>query len=92
MSETKKQSDTIVIESVEQFVSITCAWHTDKVKVLEHMLSIPEGTKIEVAGQPEATLTGDMLAGFKAGIELSLMQLGTLPFAAELEEEVASGG
>jgi len=90
-TEAKKQSETVPIENVEQFVSITCAWHTDKVKVLEHMLAIPEGTKIEVSGQAEATLTGDMLAGFRAGIELSLMQLGTLPFAIELEEAPSGG-
>lgn len=89
MSETKEAA-TVHIESVNQFVGILQGWHDKKVKVLEHMLTVPEGTEMQVAGESAAVLTGDMLAGFKAGIQLSLMELGKLPFAVEFEEAPAA--
>lgn len=75
--------DTIVIEDVNQFVGLLSAWHDDKVKVLEHMLQIPDGTEMVINGTDSSVLTGDLLKGFRAGIELSLMELGTLPLVAE---------
>ena len=86
---TQENQDTLVIEDMNQFVQILVAWHSEKVKVLEHMLQVPDGSVMETNGI-EATLTGDMLAGFKAGIELALMELGTLPFAYETEPPEAA--
>ena len=81
---------TIEIEDLNQFVQILAAWHEQKVKTLAHMLEIPDGTEMAVTGEDPVILTGDMLAGFKAGLELSLMELGTLPFAYETEPETAT--
>ena len=50
---------------------------------------MPDGSVMETNGI-KATLTGDLLAGFKAGIELALMELGTLPFAYETEPPEAA--
>ena len=86
---TQENQDTLVIEDMNQFVQILVAWHSEKVKVLEHMLQVPDGSIMETNGI-KATLTGDLLAGFKAGIELALMELGTLPFAYETDPPEAA--
>lgn len=82
---------TIEIQDLNQFVQMLAGWHEKKVKTLQHMLGVPDGTEM-VVGEENPTkviLTGDMLAGFKAGIELSLMELGELPFLYETESEAA---
>lgn len=86
---TQENQDTLVIEDMNQFVQILVAWHSEKVKVLEHMLQVPDGSIMETNGI-KAKLTGDLLAGFKAGIELALMELGTLPFAYETDPPEAA--
>ena len=78
--------DTVEIDNIDHFVAILTGWHAGKVKTLQHMLEIPEGTEMLVDGSASGViLTGDMLAGFQAGIGLALMELGTLPFTAEPE-------
>jgi hypothetical protein len=79
---------TIEIEDLNQFVQMLAGWHSQKVNTLEHMLEMPEGIEMAVTGEDPIVLTGDMLAGFKAGLELALMELGTLPFLYEVEPEV----
>ncbi len=82
-------SDTVVVEDLDQFVQIIAHWHEQKCVAVQHLLQVPEGTEFQVGDGAEATtvtLSGDMLDGFKFGIEMAMMQLGTLPFAAELED------
>lgn len=81
--------DHVEVENVNQFVDILSAWHANRVAVLEHMLSIPTGTEMELSDGTKKILEGDFLDGFRAGIGLSLMQLGTLPFA-ELPDPAAN--
>lgn len=83
--------ETIEIDSLDQFVKILTAWHSQKVAVLEHMLTIPEGSEMVVEGEPASpvVMTGDILAGFKAGLGLALMELGTLPFLCEEPAEAS---
>ena len=84
---------TIEIEDLNQFVKMLAAWHAQKVKVLKYMLEVPEGTEMIVGEETPVTaiLTGDMLVGFKAGIELSLIELGVLPFQYETEDAAVDG-
>lgn len=74
------QSDTVEVNELGKVLAIIDGWHSNKVATLEHMLHIPAGAVMAVAGV-ETTMEGDFLDGFKAGISLSLMELGTLPFA-----------
>ena len=85
----QENQDTLVIEDMNQFVQLLVAWHSEKVKVLEHMMEVPDGSVMETNGI-KATLTGDLLVGFKAGIELALIELGTLPFAYETDPPEAT--
>lgn len=77
--------DTIEITDINQFVGILSEWHAKKVAILEHMLQVPDGTEMIVDGGTPIILTGDMLAGVRAGISMALMELGSLPFVAEME-------
>lgn len=89
MSEDTQPDQVISIESLDHFVKILTAWHSAQCSVVKHMLELPEGSDFLIGeGEQEAplVLTGDAMTGFKFGIEMALMQLGTLPFVAEVEE------
>lgn len=88
--ETPAAAPTVVITDLNQFVQMLVSWHSQKVKALEHMLQVPDGTEMIIDGGTPAILTGDMLVGFKAGLELALMELGILPFLYETEPEAVA--
>lgn len=73
----------VEIDSIDEFYAAITKWHTHKVGILQHILTVPEGTKMAIGGGPELLLTGDILDGVKAGIALALLELGELPFAQE---------
>jgi hypothetical protein len=82
--------DIIPVYDLDKFVQTLTAWHANQCAAVQHMLTIPEGSQFEI-GEDEAkqsvTLTGDVLVAFKLGIEMTMMQLGTLPFVAEMDDE-----
>ena len=85
-----KPEEIVTIETVEQFSRILAAWHTQAIQRTQHLLTVPEGTEFTVGeGEEESTITlsGAGLAGFKFGVEMALMQLSTLPFVAETEDD-----
>lgn len=81
-----QDTNTIVVEDINQFVKLLSAWHSSKVDVLNHMMEIPSGTEVTFNSDEPVVLEGDVLRGFVMGINLSLMELGELPFAVEMEE------
>jgi hypothetical protein len=85
-----QKPETVVVQDIDQFIQLLNGWHQDKVKTLEHMLSVPEGTEVRFNDEGPQILQGDMLKGFVIGLSLGLMELGTLPFAAEMDDTPAS--
>ena len=83
-------AETVVVADIDQFIQLLFGWHDGKVKVLEHMLSIPEGTEITFNNEGTKILAGDLHKGFIIGLSLALMELGTLPFAAEMDPTPAT--
>lgn len=85
----RMKPETIEVQDLDQFVTILTSWHSQKVAVLQHMQTLPEGSEMVVDGAtaPPVVMAGDILAGFKVGIELALIELGTLPFAYEQEPD-----
>ena len=82
-------SGNIEVDNIHEFVHYLNSWHSSKVQELRHMIDMPEGITMvteENGVEKSVLMEGVMLAGFKAGVELALMQLGTLPFSAELED------
>ena len=82
----KTKDNLLYIDDLDQFINILHIWHGRKVKVLEHMLTIPEGTEMELDGKT-IQLSGDAHTAFVEGIKLALHELGTLPFTVEQEDE-----
>lgn len=80
----------ITIEDLNHFVGLLTKWHESKVKVLEYMLSVPDGTEVVLNDDNPCILSGDLLQGFRIGVTLGLAELGTLPFVAELEDTDAA--
>lgn len=74
------------VESIDHFVQILSAWHQGKVKVLQHMLTIPPGTEVSFNDKPAQKLDGDFHQGFIVGLSLALMEMDTLPFVFEATE------
>lgn len=79
---------TVDVNDLDTFVQMLTHWHGNKVALIEHMKTIPDGTEVELeAGMPASIMTGDLLKGFQLGLSFSLSELGKLPFAAEMEED-----
>lgn len=82
--------DIVPVNDLDKFVQILTAWHANQCAAVQHMLTIPDGSKFEIGedeAKQEVTLTGDVLVAFKLGVEMAMMQLGTLPFVAEMDDE-----
>ena len=86
MTEAAKRPTIVPVSNLDQFVYLLMAWHTEKVKALEHMMEIPDGSEMAVDNGSATVITGDYRTGFQAGIALALMELGNLPFVAEKDE------
>lgn len=82
-----QQKDTVQVNDIDHFIQLLFAWHKSKVQTLEHMLTIPEGVEVRFNDEGPQTLSGDMHKGFIIGLSLGLMELGSLPFAAEVDED-----
>lgn len=82
-----QQPETVVVADIDQFIQLLSGWHESKVKALEHMLTVPEGIEVTFNDEGPQILSGDLHKGFIIGLSLGLMELGTLPFAAEMEVE-----
>ena len=84
------KTDMIGVTDLDTFVSLLAGWHGKKVETLRHMVDIPPGTEMTINdadGNRTIVLVGDYLAGFKAGLELALIEMGELPFLAEMEAD-----
>jgi hypothetical protein len=80
-----KQPEAVMIDTLDGFVRALHHWHYNKVQMLKHMQTIPEGTEVSKDEGEPITLTGDVLKGFILGIEVALEEMGELPFEAEVE-------
>jgi hypothetical protein len=86
-TETPSQNaETLQVKDLDTFVRLLGGWHKRQVQLLEHCLTVPEGQVAQVGDEPELVLQGDVRRGFIMGINMGLMQLGTLPFGIETED------
>lgn len=87
---TQLRDTTIEVTDVSHFVELLTEWHTRRVRQLEHLLDIPEGTEASHTEGETIVLKGDALEGFKIGIHSALSHLGELPFIGQPEDEPKS--
>lgn len=81
-------AETIEIADLDQFVRALVSWHSQKTAILKYMLSIPVGSEMTFndTGTP-TIMAGEFLEGFKAGLDVALIELGVLPFVYEQEAD-----
>lgn len=86
VAEQPQVPETVYVEDLDHFITLLVRWHDTKCRLLKHMESIPADAVVEIDGV-DHTFTPEMREGFKLGITIALAELGTLPFAAETDEE-----
>ena len=91
VTDVEPKSKPIEVNDLSQFVYILTRWHEGKVKELAHLLTIPDEGHVSVSiiedgKENEYLMQGEMLKGFRAGLQVALTALGTLPFGVTFEE------
>ena len=81
----EQQAEVIMIDTLDGFVKALHHWHHNKVQVIKHLQSIPEGTEVSKESEEPFVLTGDALKGFVMGLQVALEEIGELPFEAEID-------
>jgi hypothetical protein len=76
--------ETVMIDSLDQFVRALHQWHSNKVQLLKHMQSVPEGTEVSNDAGQTFLLEGAYRDGFILGLTVALSEMGELPFEAEV--------
>ena len=89
MTEAQKPGP-IPIQNIDHFIHLIVGWHNKRVALLQHMLTLPAGTEMQVNETESVVMDGERLEGFKAGLGLALMELGDLPFVVETVEPTAT--
>lgn len=79
------EKETIEITNLHDFITLLIRWHDTKMRLLQHLNTMPEGTQIEIEGVTEE-FNGDLRRGFQLGITVAISELGQLPFAAEMDD------
>lgn len=81
-----KAPQSLLVETMDDFVRLLTGWHVNKVALLKHLKEIPEGTEVTLDDEGTRVIAGEYRAGFIMGLHIALHELGTLPFEAEIEE------
>lgn len=75
----------IVLETFHDFVRVLFNWHGEKIKRMQQMRDIDAGITLEFNGI-DHPMDGEFGKGFRIGIQIGLMELGKLPFMAEINK------
>ena len=76
-------NEIVHVSDMGQFIALMQDWHTEQVATVHHFLEVPPGIEVQVEGEEPFQLEGDLLKGFKLGIQMALSYLGELPFYAQ---------
>ena len=79
--------ETKTTEDMGQAIAMLMQWHALGAAKVNHMLDIPEGSKVEIEGFPDLILSGDAHRAFRLGVQAALAELGELPFYAEYDDQ-----
>ena len=82
----EEQDDDDVIEqlaTIDQLTQLLVAWYQRQIGLLTHLSNVPEGTEVQVGDAEEAEaflLEGDVLKGYRLGLNMALSNISSLPF------------
>ena len=80
-------SGVLEVSDLDTFVRYLVSWHSEKVALVKHMLEVPDGAKFKIGEDEPILLSGETLTTFKLGVQMALMELATLPFVADVEDD-----
>lgn len=83
------EQQTAPIESLDQFADLIINWNANTLALLQHMMEIPEGTKVEIVkeGKTETMeISGPLREGFRLGLFVAMSEIEELPFGSHTEE------
>lgn len=83
---TEADKDMIDVIDMSTLVKLLARWHANTATRCEHLLELPDGQVVQIDNDPELVITGDVRKGFLLGVNMALMEFGTLPFSFELED------
>lgn len=78
----------IEVTNIDHMVRILVEWNKEQVALLRHMIDMPEGTQVDIEKDNSIALTGDVRRAFQLGIQLSIEELGNLPFTVDNNEVI----
>ena len=73
--------------TLDQFAEQILVWQAQKMAELNHMLSIPEGTRVSLNAGESVVLEGEAMKAYRAGVSLAMVQFDKLPFSVEFETD-----
>lgn len=85
--DTNQPEAIVEVTDMDQMVRILIKWNEEKVAVLRHMIDIPEHSQVEIQNDNPLVLSGDVRRAFQLGIQMSLEELGNLPFTVDHSEQ-----
>lgn len=80
------QDPSVAITDLDTFIQLLTAWHAKQVATVQHIYEVPVGTEAVIEGEEPFKMEGDILKGFRLGIDMAMQYLGTLPFTPEYED------
>ena len=83
----ERTDDLFPVENINEFANSIMHWHDTRVARIRHMMTIPEGTEVELEEGQSIVLEGSNHQAFRLGLIVALHELGQLPFTAEYETD-----
>lgn len=82
-------SETITINTPDQFAALITMWHSNKLAQLQQMMRVPDDVEICQPGEngEDVPMTAEQREGFKAGLIVAKALFVELPFTATPMEE-----
>lgn len=81
-------SETVPINSIDQFAMLVAHWHNNRMQQLVQALNVPD--EVEISFQAESgedfALTPEQREGFLAGLAMAKSLFAELPFVVDLQE------
>ncbi len=90
VSEISPETGYVEVTDPAQLADLMAVWLKDKVDLLNHLSTIPDGVSMKVISDDgQATedyvMEGDLKKGFQFGLAIAITEIGKLPFSTGFE-------
>lgn len=98
-------SETITINTPDQFAALIAHWHTNRMAQLSHMIQVPDEVELSLPGEngEDVPMNPEQREAFKSGLIVAKALFAELPFESipveeaqapaegEVQQEAANG-